>query len=115
MNLCFKRIEDKYERYNFGLISIKWDKKHTYSQDGNIGVDWLFQEMIVAYSGDDLVGIGEINPYYEDQVKKARLAVVTNPKYRKKGVASNLIREMLICCRDELQVQTAVADILDTN
>ena len=115
MDLNFKRVEDSYDRYKYGMISIIWDKKHTYSLDGQLGVDWMFQEMILAYLNDDLVGIGDINTFYENRVKKARLGVITNPKYRKKGIASELIREMLICCRDELNVEVAVANILSTN
>ena len=115
MELNFKRVEDKYDRYKYGMISIIWDKKHTYSLDGQIGLNWMFQEMILAYSDDNLVGIGEINTFYEDKIKKARLGVITNPNYRKKGIANSLINEMLVCCRDELDVEIVVANILSTN
>ena len=116
MDLQYKKIENKQEKYNSYMKALSWDTKHTYSFDNNAGVDWLLEKMIGVYDEDILIALGCIKTYYnlEKECKYADLSLIVNSKYRKKGIAESLIKEMLIYCK-ELNVDTVRALILKNN
>ena len=116
MELRYSKIENIYDRYNSYLKALSWDINNTYSQDKEAGVEWLLQKMIGAYRETELVGLGSIRTYYDLEKKQmtADLASIVDYRFRRKGIADRLLREMLIYCKD-LNVEIVKVNILKDN
>lgn len=114
MNVEYKLITNKLDRYSSYLKALTWDTKNTYSIDKNIGIDWLIQIMIGAYADNNLVGLGCIRTYYDDMKKYAYLSNIVDNNYRRKGIADRLLIEMLKYCKEQ-NIITVRVNILKNN
>lgn len=116
MNIIYKKIENKTDKYNSYIKALTWDTKRTYSLDDNIGADWLLQRMIGAYDNDKLIALGCISRFYNDEFKilVADLSLIVHKDYRNKGIADNLLRNMIAYCK-ELNIKQVNANILEKN
>lgn len=116
MNLQYKKISDIYEKCDSYVKALSWDTKHTYSLDDNVGSDWLLEKMIGVYNQGELIALGGIKTHYDIENKDnyGDLSLIVKFKYRKKGIAEHLLKELLIYCK-ELNVDTVRASILRKN
>ena len=116
MSLEFRKIEDKNDKYYSLLKALSWDLKSTYSLDRKMGVEWLLQKMIGVYDDDELIALGCIRKYYDiDEAKSyANLSSIVDRRYRRKGIANKLLKEMLEYCK-ELDVEMVKVEILKSN
>ena len=114
MDIKYKIIEKTLEKYDTYIKALYWDKDNTYCIDKNrIDGHWLVEVMIGVYDDKELVGLGSILPNYNEKV--AYLSSIIKPDYRKKGLASNLLKEMLVYCKDELKIYNVRVNILKRN
>ena len=116
MEIQFKRIENRYDKYRSYVKSLSWDTNNTYSIDKDAGVEWLIQKMIGVYHEEELIALGCIKKYYNIEKKKhyANLSSIVDFRFRRQGIADRLLKEMLEYCR-ELDVEIVKVDILKDN
>lgn len=116
MELKFKRIEDKHEKYDAHSRALTWDNKHTYSQEKSSGADWMFDKMVGVYDADELVALGCITPYFDDEYKRslAYLSSIVRKDHRRMGISDILLRNMLEYCKD-LNIKKVTVEILKSN
>lgn len=112
MDVKIKLIEEKMDRYSNYIRAIRWDKKH---DQENIGVEWLLKKMIGAYIKDELVAIGCIGKYYEDNKLKGDISIIMNPNHRKKGVEDKLLSYILKYSKEELKIEKVKATVLKSD
>ena len=115
MELEFKKIENKMERYNLYSETIMWDTKRTFSEDDQLGIEWLISTTIGVYLDNEPVALGGIKLFYENKEKVAYLSAIVNPKYRRKGIADRLLEYMLSYCKSELNINKVKVKILIQN
>ena len=116
INIQFKKIENRYDKYYSYMKALSWDTGHTYSFDNESGIEWLMQKMIGAYNDNELVALGciKINYDIEKNEKYSELSSIVDYRYRRKGIADKLLKEMLEYCK-ELNVQKVRVNILKSN
>ena len=101
MKVEYKKIEDKFDRYNIYNEALTWDTKKTFQTDADeINILWLLNIFIGVYNNDELC---------------AEISYIVKPEYRKKGIGNNLIKYMLEYCKNDLNVKMVYVDILKTN
>ena len=117
MQIIYKRIENKYDKYFSYQKALSWDTKNTYSREKEItGIDWLIQKMIGVYHEEELIALGCIKTEYDldKKMKYAYLSSIVDFRFRRCGIANNLLKEMLIYCK-ELNVEKVIVNILKEN
>lgn len=115
MNLEFKVISDKSDRYSICSYVLTWDTKKTYNFDNCIRAEYLFQNFIGVYNNNELIALGGIKPYYNDGIMCARLSSIVKPNFRRKGVADQLLRYMLFYSKNELNIEKVFVNIMKKN
>lgn len=116
MKVEYKKIDDKFDRYNIYNEALTWDTKKTFQTDADeINILWLLNIFIGVYNNDELVALGSIRKYYNNDNVCAEISYIVKPEYRKKGIGNNLIKYMLEYCKNDLNVKMVYVDILKTN
>ena len=112
----FKRIEEKMEKYDAYVKALSWDNKNTYSQDKDVGLDWMFDKMVGVYEEDELIALGCITRYFDNECKRsyANISSIVRKDYRNKGISKILLNHLVAYCKD-LEVKTITIEILKTN
>ena len=116
MNVEYKLIDDKYDKYDSYMTAINWDTKNTYMPSKEkICIEWLIQKMIGVYMNNEIIGLGCIKPYYKDGCLNAELSSIIKGEYRRRGLADKLLQCMLDYCKNNLNVEKVTVNILKTN
>ena len=114
MSINYKIIYNSFDKYEIYSTVLKWDKKNTYCiNKKEIDNTWMVEKMIAVYNNDELIGLGGILPNYS--LNYASLSSIIKPKYRKKGIATRLLKEMLNYTKNELGINIVRVNVLKKN
>ena len=116
MNIKYKIIEDKFDRYNIYSEALTWDTKNTYNTNKEKNdLSWLLNTFIGVYNEEELVALGSIRKYFKNDTICANISYIVKPEYRKKGIGNNLIKYLLEYSKNDLDVKMVYVDILKNN
>lgn len=116
MNVEYKLIENKFDKYKTYMLAIDWDIDDTYMPvKERISIEWLLQKMIGVYVDNEVVGLGCIKPYYKDGILNAELSCIIKKEYRRMGFADKLLLHMLEYSKSKLDIKKVTVNILKTN
>lgn len=116
MNVEYKLIENKFDKYKTYMLAIDWDIDDTYMPvKERISIEWLLQKMIGVYVDNEVVGLGCIKPYYKDGILNAELSSIIKKEYRRMGFADKLLLHMLEYSKSKLDIKKVTVNILKTN